>query len=575
MAAAHRARVSVGSSCGGYGTCGECRVRIFEGEVPASEEDRDLLLHSDLEEGWRLACQAGPHGDVRCFVPDLAPQPHAAVEGVGEGIAALSTRQGPAVADAGQEPNVEGRAQSATVGPSPQHLGLAFDLGTTTVAAVLVDLSNGRVLAAGSAINRQAARGADVISRAAYAHRGLTYVGELQDLALECLNALVERLCRSAGVATNEVFEAVVAGNAIMLHLLLGVDPHPLAIAPFRPLFTESQDLSASDLRLPDAAWLPQTGPDRAGVGNAIPKTDQSHLRPRTSRPSPALAINPQGRVVTFPVISAYAGGDTVAGIHATELLSGPEPALLIDVGTNTEVALAWNGRLVTASAPAGPAFEGAGIRRGSAAIPGAITHFFIRNDAKVEFEVIGDVVPTGICGSGLVDILAELRRTDLLDSTGRLASPGEASGHPVGTRIELVEGHPAFRVTNEIFLGQKDVRELQSAIAAVAAACRIVLDHAGIEPEKLARVLLAGSFGASLNARNAQTVGLVPPAAEAVVQSVGNAAMEGAKAALVSLTQRDAAFRIPIETEYLELSGHPAFNDAFLEGMTFPDSAS
>lgn len=208
-------------------------------------------------------------------------------------------------------------------------------------------------------------------------------------------------------------------------------------------------------------------------------------------------------------------------------------------------------------------------MRWGSPAIPGAIAH--VRAGKQLEVDVIGGGTPTGICGSGLVDILAELLRTGLLDPTGRLAAQDEIPGHELAHHLEKVEGTQAFRISEGIYLEQRDIRELQSAIAAVRSAVRIVLEHAELEGEELGRVFLAGSFGGSLNPQSAQVVGLVPSLPEERIHGVGNAALEGSKAALVSLAERQASFQIPDAVEYLELSGHPGFNDAFLEALTFP----
>ncbi|MCG6987467.1 MAG: ASKHA domain-containing protein [Gemmatimonadetes bacterium] len=557
LAAAAWADVPVASTCGGFGTCGECRVRILEGRAPVADEDRDLLSPGLIGEGWRLACRHSLHGDATCAVDPLPSHPRAAVEGLRRAIVVEPLVR---VEEAEGAPSVVHGSRVLAPWPSASRapLGVAFDLGTTTAAAVLVDLADGRDLARASRVNRQASVGADVITRAAYAHDGPEATRTLQGMAVGTLNELVDALCREAGASPTDVFEAVVTGNAIMLHLLVGMDPHPLAVAPFRTLFREPRDLEASEL---------------------------------------GLAIHPRGRVVTFPLVGAYAGGDTVAGLHATGVVRGEAPGLLVDLGTNTEVAVGWGGSVVVASAPAGPAFEGAGIRRGSPAVPGAVAHVEVvaggagalRRPSGAEvrparsglpsdgppddlrLDVIGELRPTGICGTGLVDLLAELRRVGLLDATGRLASAAEAPGHPLSHRLATVGSRRSFRVTGEIVVSQGDIRELQAAVAAVAAAVRIVLHHAELRPEDLADVFLAGSFGAALDPTSARALGLVPEVDPSVVRSVGNAALEGARAALLSFREREAAFQIPDHAEYVELSGHPLFNDAFLEAMAFP----
>ncbi len=549
LAAAHWAGTTVDSTCGGYGTCGLCRVRVLEGDVPASPEDSQHIPEGELADGWRLACRAELEGDVVCQVPAPAEQPRSVVEGIARAIAVQ-----PRVRIEDLESGDEGGVAKAIVCGSRQldimagdrlarpH-GVAFDLGTTTVAGALLDLVDGKVAAAASIINGQVATGADVISRAAYARSRPGGALELQGMAVDTMNELVAELCVAAGVSPGGVYECVVAGNSIMLHLLLGVDPYPLSVAPFHTVFAEPLEVAAADLRVDTVAkdWR-----------------------------GPRLAVHPQARLQTFPMIGAYAGGDTVAGLHATDLVRRDRPRLLIDLGTNTEVALGYDSRVVVASAPAGPAFEGGGVRCGVPAVEGAIARVRLRPD--VELEVIGDGAPRGVCGSGLVDAVAELRRAGLLDRSGRLASADQLARSPLVDRLEEIDGAQAFRLADGIYIGQRDIRELQSAIAAVAAAVRIVLDHEKVEPHELADVFLAGSFGAALDPGSARSLGLVPPVSESVVRSVGNAAIEGAKAALVSFREREVAFQIPFHTEYLELSARPDFNDTFMAAMTFPD---
>jgi uncharacterized 2Fe-2S/4Fe-4S cluster protein (DUF4445 family) len=490
-------------------------VKATSEGTQVSAADREFLTEAEIGEGWRLACELDVHSDLACDVPPPPEHPRAQVEGTRRSIAV-------------ERPEVEGSVGEDLAG----RLGIALDLGTTTVAGTLVDLTNGRVLAKGSVVNRQVSLGADVISRAGHCRSEPNGTDILQRYALESLHELVGILCQVGSASADSVVEAMVAGNAIMLHLLLGVDPYDLAVAPFKPRFESSQNVPASDLRL--------------GASDT-PSAEQAA----------ALGVNPAARIITFPIISAYAGGDTVAGIHATDLAREDRPCLLIDLGTNTEVAVGWGGRVVVASAPAGPAFEGAGVRCGSPAVQGAIAHLSGAGPGRREafhIEVIGEGAPSGICGTGLIDTLAYLRRAGLLDRSGRLSDP------------------KGFQISHEVYLGQADIRELQSAIGAVSAATQILLNHTNLDETDLAQVFLAGSFGAALDPASARSVGLVPDIPLERVQAVGNAAMDGALAALISHRERRAAFQVPRYAEYVELSGHPGFNDAFLEGMVFPD---
>ncbi len=531
LAAAAWAGVSVDSACGGHGTCGDCRVRIVEGAVPITPADEQHLSEAERVDGWRLACRAMVRGDVLCEAPELSEHPRAAVEGIGRDIAVEPAVRLETVPTGTAIVCGDHQLDVIEVG-SPRGLyGVAFDLGTTTVAGALVDLVEGDVVAATSMVNRQVTAGADVISRAAFARANADGISQLQSMAVQTLNELVLVLCGQAGISSAGVYETVVTGNAIMLHILRGHDPHPLAVAPFEPAFREALDTEAAEI---------------------------------------GLAGHRQGRLQTFPIIGTYAGGDTVAGLHATDLVRGDRPRLLIDLGTNTEVGLGWSGRVVVASAPAGPAFEGGSVRCGMPAVRGAIVRVKIGSD--VDLEVIGGVAPRGICGSGLVDAVAQLRRAGLLDRTGLLTSKDEAPDHPLADRLNTIDGARVFRLTDNIYLSQLDIRELQSAIAAVAAATRIVMEEEEVDPADLADVFIAGSFGAALDPASARIVGLVPSVSDHVVSSVGNAAIEGAKAALISFRERQVAFQIPSHAEYVELSAHPKFNDTFLDAMKFPD---
>jgi uncharacterized 2Fe-2S/4Fe-4S cluster protein (DUF4445 family) len=432
-------------------------------------------------------------------------------------------------------------------------LGLALDLGTTTVAGALVDLASGRVLSRATEVNAQVAVGTDVITRAAYAHRGPGHTRELQGMAIGTINDLLASLSKEAGRPSGEVFEVVATGNAIMVHLLLGVDPHSMAISPFQPRFFQSQEVRARNLP------------------SSLPRAHGSEEPSGT--PLPPLEIHGNGRVVTFPLISSYAGGDLVAALLATELADQEEPTLLVDIGTNTEVAVGLRGRVVAAAAPAGPAFEGSGIRHGLPAVQGAVAHLRMEEPGPgLTLNVIGGGRAEGICGSGLVDALGELRRTGLLDPRGRLASPEEVPGHPHGWRLEQKAGTRVFRVTEEVCLEQGDIRVLQTAVAAISSAIRLVLEHAGLSPAQLGGVYLAGSFGTALDPVTARWSGLVPQVPVERIRSVGNAALEGALMSLLSFRERERAFQLPGHAEYVELSGHPDFNDAFMEAMTFPE---
>jgi uncharacterized 2Fe-2S/4Fe-4S cluster protein (DUF4445 family) len=412
--------------------------------------------------------------------------------------------------------------------------GASFDIGTTTCVCTLVDLRTGATAAVASTINRQAAFGADVIARMAKAMAGPEQVAQLQAAALETVGELLGEVQRAADVRPEEIYEAVVVGNATMLSLLCGVNPESLALAPYVATFTEPIDLRA----------------DRIGF-----------------------AIHPLGWIALFPAIGAYVGADIVADIVATGLVRDPETRLLVDVGTNGEIACGNAERSVATAAPAGPAFEGGEILFGMRATDGAIEGVEL-DGAEVHLQVIGgDVEPAGICGSGLIDVVAQLRLAGLLDDGGKMVTreDAEATAHPLADRLVMREDVRAFRVVGDIVLTQSDVRALQFAKGAISTGIETAMRELGLGSGDLDQVMLAGSFGSYINPRSAQVVGLVPPVPVDRISAVGNTASEGAKMALLSFREREVAWEIPDIVEYIELSGVEDFNDRFIGNLGFP----
>jgi len=398
-----------------------------------------------------------------------------------------------------------------------------------------MDLRTGAAAAVSSNLNGQAPFGADVISRIARTRMEETAAAELQRTVVETIDGLLADVYGAAGVTSEHVYEMVVAGNATMLHLLLGVDAHAISVAPFVPAFREPLDLPASAL----------------GVD-----------------------IHPEGRVQILPSIGAYVGADIVAGIQATGLTREPELRLFVDVGTNGEIVLGNADRVLASAAPAGPTFEGGHVKHGMRAADGAIEGVTMTG-GEVRLQVIGDGPPRGICGSGLIDAVAQLRLAGLLDASGRLAAPGEALGHPLAPRLVEEEGVRGFRLAEGITLTQRDIRELQSAKGAIATGIGALMELMGVTADDLHQVLLAGSFGTYIDPQSARVIGLVPPVPVERITAAGNAAGEGAKMALLSFREREMAFDLLRRVEYVELSGRPGFNEAFIGSVGFPDLGS
>jgi uncharacterized 2Fe-2S/4Fe-4S cluster protein (DUF4445 family) len=423
--------------------------------------------------------------------------------------------------------------------------GAAFDLGTTTIVGTLLDLATGEAKAVSSSLNAQAVHGGDVLSRISYTMSHRDGLMELQRMAAMTFNTLLEDLRLRTGVPAERIYEVTVAGNATMQHLLLGLDPEPISVTPFAPTITRGLVVRADAL---------------------------------------GFQIHPNGRVYLFPHLGAYVGGDIVAGLLATALPRGDRPRLFVDVGTNGEIALGFEKRTVATAAPAGPAFEGAEISCGMRATRGAIEGVRLL-DSGVTVQTIGDAPPVGLCGSGLVDAVAQLYRTGLLDATGRMLGADDARGRvPEALRARLVtiDGVRAFVLSGReetggapVVLTQKDIRQLQFAKGSIATGIQVLMNEMGLKPEDLHEVLLAGAFGSYIHPDSARTIGLVPAVPLERIRAIGNAAGEGAKIALLSYREREAAEAMPSRVEYLELSGRTDFNDLFMKALGFPPLAA
>jgi uncharacterized 2Fe-2S/4Fe-4S cluster protein (DUF4445 family) len=578
--------IAIDSTCGGHGTCKKCRVR-FKADAPLPTS-LDLRAYSpqEIKDGWRLACRTLAASDADIEVPPLTTRPKAATVGVGrqvilrpavrkryleldepsladqvtdlERVLRALTDLNP-VADLGVLRSLGGtlRASDFKVtavvadetliaveagDTTDRAFGLAFDLGTTTVVATLLDLTTGTPVAVESMLNKQQPFGADVIARISATMLDPAARDKLRQLAQETLAELGAAVCQAGGVPTEEVYEVALAGNATMVHLVLGIDPEPLGVAPF----------------IMSARLLPEVRARDLGV--------------------PA---HPGARAVVFPAFGAYVGGDITAGLLASGMDRDPRIRLFIDIGTNCEIVLGGRDWLLATAAPAGPAFEGASIRCGMRAADGAIEAVAVAEDGDLKLTVIGDTEPRGLCGSGLVDAVAALAGAGLIDESGRFAK--EAATHPLADRLTMIgkervfvlhwsrDGDPDHRdPATSVYLSQRDIRELQFAKAAIATGWRILLEEAGLATEDIKQVLLAGSFGSYLSAKSAIRIGLVPDVGPRRIIAAGNVAGEGAKMALLSIRDRAAALALLEEVKYVELSDRQDFNDRFIDQLGF-----
>ncbi len=578
--------IAIDSTCGGHGTCKKCKIQVLDGSVPVHRLDVRSFTAAQLADGWRLACLAQATQDLSVDVPPLTTRPKAATLGVGRQVIlrpAIQKRYVELVEPTLQDqrtdlqrvldeiedleltPDLYALRRLPTVlreadfkvtavivdealvdveagDTTARRFAVAFDLGTTTVVATLVDTATGTPAAVASMLNKQQPFGGDVITRISATMMDPLAADRLRDLAQETLSELTAEVLAEAGVQPDEVYEVALAGNATMTALVLGIDPEPLGVAPFVMSSTTLPTLLASDL---------------------------------------GLALHPRARAVLFPALGAYVGGDIVSGMLATGMDRDKRTRLFIDVGTNCEIVLSDGDTIVSTAAPAGPAFEGGAIRCGMRAADGAVEVIRIDDDG-VHLQVIGDTEPQGLCGSGLVDAVSELVRAGLLDSSGRFVTDEQAAtiAPHVADRLTAIGKERVFVLhrpepdsppEHSVYLSQRDVRELQFAKGAIATGWTLLLEQLGLEQSDVQQVLLAGSFGSYLSPAAAVRIGLVPKIPVLRIVSAGNVAGEGAKMSLLSVRERAGALALLEVVTYVELSDRTDFNDRFVDLLAFP----
>lgn len=578
--------IAIDSTCGGYGTCKKCKVKITSGDVPISPLDNRAFSATELSQGWRLACLVRTIENVSIDVPPLTTRPKAATVGVGRQVILRPAVQKryvelvePTLHDQRTDivrllaaiDDIEATVSLASIRALPHTLrssdfkvtavfidqalidiepgdttsirfGIAYDLGTTTVVATLLDLNTGTPLAVKSMLNKQQPFGADVISRISATMLDPLALDRLRSLAQATLSELTDEVCEEAGINPLHVYEVALAGNATMTQLLLGIDPEPIGVAPFIMASADYPDVEAAEL---------------------------------------GISIHPRAKAVILPSLGAYVGGDIIAGALASGMDRDKRLRLFIDVGTNCEIILGNGEKILATAAPAGPAFEAASIRCGVRAASGAIETIKI-DDGEFVIGTIEDTPAIGICGSGLVDACACLVEVGLLDHSGRFVSDEIAAviAPKLAGRLLQREGERVFVLSwsgiegdlNDcVYLTQRDVRELQFAKAAIATGWALLLEEFGIEAGEIQQVLLAGSFGSYLSPASAIKIGLVPKLSVLRIVSAGNVAGEGAKMTLLSAQERHGAHALLQEIEYVELSDRADFNDKFVERLAFP----
>ena len=578
--------------CGGTGKCGKCAVEIHPNPPEPGPFDLKHLTEPELAHSMRLACQTRVDRPMSVLVsPGLRVLGgKILVDGV-DRVFDLDTPvrkiyvelPAPTLEDQAADLSRVVRGLKFDGGPRPEfdvnllrelptalrssdfkvtvvtigdrisgiepgdttgrRYGIAFDIGTTTVVGAILNLADGAEPARASRLNAQVVYGEDAISRIKHAIEQPDGLRDLTSAIRGVVNEIIAEACALAGIEPNDLYEAVFVGNTTMSHLFLGLNPYGLSRIPFVPVTSAAVALCAAD----------------AGIG-----------------------INPRGVLYVLPNIAGFVGSDTVGVMLACSFLEPGPPRLAVDVGTNGELALRKDGVMTVCSTAAGPALEGAALTCGMRAASGAIEHVSF-SDSAVECDVIGGVPAVGLCGSGIIDLLAELLDAGFVDRLGRLLTPGELAGSApefLLDRIATIEDQPAFVVSRgegapgkarDVVLTQRDIRQIQLAKGAISAGIDLILKEMSLAPDDLDEILLAGAFGNYIRKRSARRIGLLPAVPENRIRFVGNAASTGAKMALLSSAVREDADRIRHETKHIELAALPEFMNTFMEHMLFP----
>ncbi|MHB8074680.1 ASKHA domain-containing protein [Desulfosporosinus fructosivorans] len=576
--------------CGGRGTCGKCRVKITKGLTTPVTREQEMLQAKELDEGIRLACLTRVSNDMTVELPNRKELKHNILITSDERVFEIDphlrkifievakpsrenhsshwrrlkesiVKQGykdseleSTISILRQMPDVMRSANNQITAviyrneisgmeqqdPTKTMLGMAFDIGTTTIVGYLLDLYTGKELSVVSTLNPQTAYGADVISRLNFASHEENGLTKLQGAVVEAINELIAEAVQKASVTRDQIYGISIAANTCMHHIFLGINPQSIAVSPYVPVLSEPLVLNASELKL---------------------------------------SINQAGKVFMLPNIAGFVGADTVAVLLATELERSEDIKLVIDIGTNGEIALGSREKIFACSAAAGPAFEGAQISGGMRGAVGAIDHVYYRD--KLEYSVIGEGKPLGVCGSALLDAVAGLLELGILNKRGKILAFDQLT-NPAAQRFKQnliqYEGQGAFLLAEAsltgngrpIMITQSDIRELQMAKGAIAAGVRVLMETYGIQVQDVKEVLLAGAFGNYLNPHSACVIGLIPPELESKIKMIGNAAGTGAKLALLSSGEFRRAKIIAEGVKFVELGSYPRFNNIFGESTYF-----
>ena len=586
LEAAKKAGIRIRSECGGLGICGKCRIVVLakSGLSPLMEIEKEHLTERELKAGYRLACCSKVMSDVVVSIPEesrfeerkilvkvvkrhvsldpavykvhmAVPQPvisdiRADLERILDHLGGLSAqleinldllRQLPrTLREAGWDITVtiwNGRRIIAVEKGNTTNrvYGIAVDIGSSKIIGYLINLTTGKLVSVESLENPQIIHGEDIVSRISLTMRNQEKLEELRKLAVEGVNRVIHETCEKASIKPHDVYEMTVVGNTTMHHLFLGIQPTYLALSPYVPVIKRTTNMSAKEF---------------------------------------GVHINPSGNIHILPVIAGFVGADAVANILATGIYEAEELCLLLDIGTNTEVFVGNKDDILTCSCASGPAFEGVHIKHGIKAVSGAIEKIHINpRSYEVTYKTVNGKRPIGLCGSAMVDALAEMLKSRIIDWRGKFNETVDTS------RFRQVNGTAEFVIawkdetgtSEDITITQEDVREVQLAKAAIYTGCTILMKRKKIVKNNIEKLMIAGAFGNYINPVNSKIIGLIPDVPTKKIKFVGNAAGSGARMTLVSRSMRKTAEAISKRVRYLELAADPDFKTEFASAMYLP----
>ncbi|MBF9017478.1 MULTISPECIES: ASKHA domain-containing protein [unclassified Oceanispirochaeta] len=576
--------VEIESPCAGKGTCGKCKIIVVDGDLAdPNEQELKLLSTEELKKGVRLACQIVPkgsitvkvigvsgsarikesgglpyHGEINPLlkriiikmpsgdISDQRSYEKRILDSLPDGT--VMSHQIRAMLPSLQKGDIYElnislcgdeitRVEAAESAKAAKTYAVAVDIGTTTVVAYLIDLETGDRIATSSGLNAQKGYGADVVSRIEYIGDDPAKLLELQKKIINQIESLVQKVMEKADINSNDLLGLFMAGNTTMMHIIQGLSPETIAVAPFLPISIESMRLKP---------WE---------IGSILP----DHMR-----------------IILLPSLASYIGADIVAGILSTEIAESDDLSLLVDIGTNGEIVLGNRKKMISCSTAAGPAFEGANIRCGMAGIPGAVSAVKGKGH-DFAWETIPGAETTGICGSGIIDITAYLLRSGIADYTGRIQDDSDwGDNAPAGSEyLEETEEETRFTWGDEkktLFFGQRDLREVQLAKGSIAAGINTLIKESGYELDDIKNVYIAGGFGSYINKESALDIGLLPEGLRGKISSVGNSCGGGVIRCAVNQDELKKTEDIRRHCEYIELSSNQGFQEEYMMSMYFPE---